>query len=1042
MARTGKDGCCSHLAKYKGKRGAAAWRPVQRSLLLLWRSASATPSPAEPGPAFVCLNCATCSGSLDEHLQGHHKGAGSGHELALDVVHGELFCCACKDYVYDADFDKAVAGARALAAQKVQPVASSQPDSPQAAPLKREPSPDAVTGQKRALIDLGANAEWLPSKQERQSLEQGSTAVPQADAFPTGLRGLNNLGNTCFMNSVLQAMLHAPLLRNYYLAGGHQRSTCPRRAVGPCLSCELDNMFCAAYSGHRRPYSPTGFLYNWWQQAAAHLAGYQQQDAHEFYLNMLNGLMSSVVASLSSTNSATPSPVGTPGKRASGAMRVPEVGSAERPITLEDLMGLPDPGAHAGFGARVGQEGSRGMPDETEGDGRGSSCSASSIHDAEGESIASRVFGGQLQSDVTCSACGYTSSTLESFLDISLDIDPPVALPPPVLPAPRNNPHLHARKHGKAKSANTIAARMAAAAAAAANLQQHSEPAPTTMTVSGETNALTAQPSDSQLLPVTVQPTTSLDTNNTATSHVDIEGSDSDAASDAETGRLRALGPGYSGGPPNAALNLTSSIGAKLHAIRTRVRGQSEAATADVGDADVKTEGHQSHVADASMLGGSTNEAVKTEGHQSHVADASMLGGSTNEAASSAGASSSVAGAGSKRPPAGAKKARVTRCGECHSCRNKHLKKACERNKALRDAGLMPAANPTLMKPSSSKSLQAARSKQRAQSAYGEQSGTTTGYTGDTSALHQATSVQQPPPPQHAQHAQQRQRQELQWPGFQQRQPRQHPPQMQHQAPRDRLQQQVPAGAAQQAQRPASAQQASSSAAQPAQPGRQSSGPAQQPQQAQRGPSPAQQAQQAQRGLPLPPLRFVGPPVPTATSLTGCLHRFVRPEHLGAEGQWLCGRCQTGRHAVKQMSIRKLPPVLCLHIKRFKHLGIGRKLETPLMFPISNLDLRPFMASAVLRGRYGVRPRKEDGAAAGAAEAGGSVPASRHAGLYELYAVVCHSGTLQGGHYIAFVRCGSQWYRCDDAFVTEVDEAEVQSCQAYMLYYGQKALYT
>jgi ubiquitin carboxyl-terminal hydrolase 22/27/51 len=37
-------------------------------------------------------------------------------------------------------------------------------------------------------------------------------------------------------------------------------------------------------------------------------------------------------------------------------------------------------------------------------------------------SIVDRVFGGLLRSDVTCCACGYTSTAYDPFLDISLDM--------------------------------------------------------------------------------------------------------------------------------------------------------------------------------------------------------------------------------------------------------------------------------------------------------------------------------------------------------------------------------------------------------------------------------------------------------------------------------------------------------------------------------------------------------------------------------------------------------------------------------------------
>ena len=58
---------------------------------------------------------------------------------------------------------------------------------------------------------------------------------------------------------------------------------------------------------------------------------------------------------------------------------------------------------------------------------------------------------------------------------------------------------------------------------------------------------------------------------------------------------------------------------------------------------------------------------------------------------------------------------------------------------------------------------------------------------------------------------------------------------------------------------------------------------------------------------------------PGAATLLGCLRGFVAPEPLGVDG-WRCDACG-GRATppVKQMSIRRAPPVLCLHVKRFEH---------------------------------------------------------------------------------------------------------------------------
>jgi ubiquitin carboxyl-terminal hydrolase 22/27/51 len=63
------------------------------------------------------------------------------------------------------------------------------------------------------------------------------------------------------MNSVLQALLHTPPLRNYFLSDRHNRYVCQKNAQRLCLACDMDAMFSAAFSGDRTPYSPAQFLY-------------------------------------------------------------------------------------------------------------------------------------------------------------------------------------------------------------------------------------------------------------------------------------------------------------------------------------------------------------------------------------------------------------------------------------------------------------------------------------------------------------------------------------------------------------------------------------------------------------------------------------------------------------------------------------------------------------------------------------------------------------------------------------------------------------
>ena len=76
----------------------------------------------------------------------------------------------------------------------------------------------------------------------------------------------------------------------------------------------------------------------------------------------------------------------------------------------------------------------------------------------------------------------------------------------------------------------------------------------------------------------------------------------------------------------------------------------------------------------------------------------------------------------------------------------------------------------------------------------------------------------------------------------------------------------------------------------------------------------------------------------------------------------------------KQYLISKLPPVLILHLKRFQFQGIGLiKLDERVNFP-TLLDLAPVCEN----------PEKLK--------------------LYSIYAVVEHTGSLQGGHYVAYVK--------------------------------------
>jgi hypothetical protein len=78
------------------------------------------------------------------------------------------------------------------------------------------------------------------------------------------------------------------------------------------------------------------------------------------------------------------------------------------------------------------------------------------------------------------------------------------------------------------------------------------------------------------------------------------------------------------------------------------------------------------------------------------------------------------------------------------------------------------------------------------------------------------------------------------------------------------------------------------------------------------------------------------------------------------------------------------------------------------------------------------------GGAAAVADSEPRPPAAEH--LYDLFGIAVHHGTMQNGHYTAFIRRQASWFHCDDASVTPATPKAVRSCKAYLLFYIRKAV--
>ena len=201
-------------------------------------------------------------------------------------------------------------------------------------------------------------------------------------------------------------------------------------------------------------------------------------------------------------------------------------------------------------------------------------------------------------------------------------------------------------------------------------------------------------------------------------------------------------------------------------------------------------------------------------------------------------------------------------------------------------------------------------------------------------------------------------------------------------------------------------------------------------------------------------------------SIQSCLNQFTTLELMIGSNKVNCESCTARKRKVKencgmvcpsstkQYLISRVPAVLILHLKRFQAQRLDfRKKTKHVSFPVL-LDLAPICKDY------------------------------KKAKMYALYGVVEHSGTIHGGHYVAYVKSRvplapndprwsflsskdgkdeeetsfslksnseteevtdnhsstvepppGKWYHVSDSRVTEVDETTVLKSQAYLLFY-------
>uniref|UniRef100_G3NL37 Ubiquitin carboxyl-terminal hydrolase n=1 Tax=Gasterosteus aculeatus aculeatus TaxID=481459 RepID=G3NL37_GASAC len=190
----------------------------------------------------------------------------------------------------------------------------------------------------------------------------------------SGATGLRNLGNTCFMNAILQSLsnikqfscyfkeLPAVSLRSGKTAGRRMYHTRSQGETSVSLVEEFRKTLCSLWQGSQTAFSPDSLFYAMWKIMPS-FRGYQQQDAHEFMRYLLDHLHRELQYSRN---------------------------GASHPVCPQD-------------GVRFSTA-----------DGK---CYINGT-----ASVVTSNFGGILQNEVNCLICGTESRKFDPFLDLSLDI--------------------------------------------------------------------------------------------------------------------------------------------------------------------------------------------------------------------------------------------------------------------------------------------------------------------------------------------------------------------------------------------------------------------------------------------------------------------------------------------------------------------------------------------------------------------------------------------------------------------------------------------
>ena len=155
--------------------------------------------------------------------------------------------------------------------------------------------------------------------------------------------------------------------------------------------------------------------------------------------------------------------------------------------------------------------------------------------------------------------------------------------------------------------------------------------------------------------------------------------------------------------------------------------------------------------------------------------------------------------------------------------------------------------------------------------------------------------------------------------------------------------------------------------------------------------------------------------LPVSADIQTSMNQFLKPQILTSQNKWFCPSCNLLCESTRETCIINSAPILIIQLCRFSNQG-GQLVKNENFFSCTQSESNKDLTVPITI---------EDEVS--------------FTNKYSLIATINHSGTLNRGHYWAFIKDlhSSTWYSCNDKSVFNVEENYVNNATSYILFYSK-----